>query len=169
MVKREGGKQHQLPTLGWREWAALPMLGIQRVKAKVDTGARSSALHAVHIAPFESNGVQYVRFAVHPNQRTADEDVLAEARVADVRTVKSSGGHTTRRYVIETSLALGGLVWPIELTLTPRAEMGFRMLIGREAMRGRFLVDPGRSFIQSDARATGIPKPRRAARTENTP
>lgn len=153
-------------TIGWREWVALPALGVARVKAKIDTGARSSALHAVHVTRFMNDAVPFVRFAVHPDQRTTSEETLAEARVLDERTVRSSSGHASQRYVIETQLELGEAVWTIELTLTPRPDMGFRMLIGREAVRGRFLVDPGRSFLLSQARTTSA---RRRANPPETP
>lgn len=141
-------------TIGWREWVALPSLGVARVKAKIDTGARSSALHAIHITRVMNDGVLHVRFAVHPDQRTTDEEIVAEARVLDERSIRSSSGHSSQRYVIQTQLELAGASWPVELTLTSRPDMGFRMLIGREAVRGRFLVDPGRSFVLSPGRAT---------------
>ena len=133
--------------VGWREWIALPELGIAAVKAKIDTGARSSSLHAFNIETFDRGGSPWVSFDVHPMQRDAEVTVHAEARVLEYRHVRSSSGHQTLRPVIRTQLALGGRRWSAELTLAARDEMGFRMLLGREALRGRFLVEPGRSFL----------------------
>ncbi len=132
--------------IGWREWLELPDLGIRRVKAKIDTGARSSSLHAFDVRPFERDGKQFVRFRVHPLQRENRKSVEAEAEVLEYRKVKSSNGQTSRRPVIVTTVEALGEVWQIELTLANRDEMGFRMLLGREAVRGRFLVDAGSSF-----------------------
>lgn len=137
----------ELPVLGWREWVSLPDLGIDRVKAKVDTGARSSSLHAFDMRPFEDGGVPMLRFKVHPAQKDSRTTVECRARVLDRRDVRSSSGRSSLRWVIETEVELGGRRWPIELTLTRRDAMGFRMLLGRQAVRGRFVVDPGRSFL----------------------
>lgn len=136
----------QLPAIGWREWLALPELGIARIKAKVDTGARSSALHAYDIEYSTHRGGKLVRFKVHPVQRNARIVRVCEAEVADMRNVTSSGGHVTLRPVIFTDVQLLGERWKVELTLIARDEMGFRMLLGRQAVRDHFLVDPGRSF-----------------------
>lgn len=132
--------------LGWREWIQLPDLGVRKIKAKLDTGARTSALHAFGIREFVRDGVEMVRFEIHPVQRSAAAAVQAEAVVVDHRTVKNSGGHQEVRPVIKTVVHIGDKAWPIELTLTRRDEMGFRMLLGRQALRGRAVVDPGRSF-----------------------
>jgi len=132
--------------VGWREWVALPDLGVDLIKTKVDTGARTSALHAFHIETLKRKGQDWVRFAVHPIQGDDDVVRVCTSRVHDSRVVTNSGGLSERRWVIETTIALGDESWPIELTLTNRDEMGFRMLIGRTAIKGRFLVDPGRSF-----------------------
>ncbi len=133
--------------VGWREWVRLPDLGIDRVKAKFDTGARTSALHASKIASFTKDGAAYVRFVVHPMQRRRKPEVTCVALVIDFRAVTDSSGRSEERYVIRTMLKLGKSRWPVELTLANRDQMGFRMLIGRQALRRRYLVDPGRSFI----------------------
>ncbi|MAT69605.1 MAG: ATP-dependent zinc protease [Planctomycetaceae bacterium] len=140
---------HPKLVVGWREWVALPELGIAAVKPKIDTGARSSSLHALHIEQFERDGAPWLRFDVHPLQRDSATTVRAEAPLLEYRMVKSSSGHATRRPVIVTQLELAGLCWPIELTLAARDQMGFRMLLGREALRGRFNVDPGHSYLVS--------------------
>jgi hypothetical protein len=132
--------------LGWREWVTLPELGISWVKVKVDTGARSSALHAYDVERYQRAGRAWVRFKVHPLQRNISRVVEATAPLFDQRDVRSSSGQIQSRYFIETTIELGGERWPIELTLVGRDEMGFRMLLGRQAVKGKFVVDPGRSF-----------------------
>jgi hypothetical protein len=148
-------EQEQLPVIGWREQLALPDLGITEVKAKIDTGARSSALHAFDVETFDCDGKRMVRFKVHPYQRDAYRTVTAEAELLDQRQVRNSGGQAQVRPVIQTTVELDGYTFPIELTLTNRDAMGFRMLLGRQAVRKRFLVDAGRSFLHS---ATGSRK-----------
>jgi hypothetical protein len=139
----------QLSIIGWREKVALPELGIREIKAKIDTGARSSALHAFDIEIIKRGGKQIVRFSVHPYQRDNRHTVTAEAELLDRRQVRNSGGQTQIRPVIQTIVELGGDRWSIELTLTNRDVMGFRMLLGRQAIRQRFLVDASRSFLHS--------------------
>ena len=133
--------------VGWREWIALPNLGIAAIKAKIDTGARSSSLHAFNMETFDRAGATWVRFDVHPLQRNTTATVQAEARVLEFRHIRSSSGHQTLRPVIRADLALDGRRWAVELTLAARDEMGFRMLLGREALRRRFVVDPSRSYL----------------------
>jgi len=140
-------KPKRRPAVGWREWAALPDLGIPAIKVKLDTGARSSALHAYDITRHDDETGAWVEFEVHPLQRDGCTIMRSRARLLDERWVRSSSGRRTFRPVIATTLVLGTDVWPIELTLVRRDLMGFRMLIGREALRRRFVVDPGRSFL----------------------
>ncbi|NEO31199.1 MAG: ATP-dependent zinc protease [Symploca sp. SIO3C6] len=145
-----------LSIIGWREWLTLPELGITRIKAKIDTGARSSALHAFDVETFERQGKMMVRFKVHPYQRDAQRAMTAEAELIERRHIRSSSGHLQLRPVIKTTVALGSKQWSIELTLTNRDVMGFRMLLGRQAVRQHFLVAPGRSFIYSSTKSCKI-------------
>lgn len=137
----------KLPVVGWREWLALPELGIAKIKAKVDTGARTSALHAFAIRPFKEGNKERVAFDMHPIQHDTSTVLTCQADVIDLRWVSDSGGHKELRYVILTPLQVGDMIWPIEVTLTERDTMLFRMLLGRSAIRKRFLVNPARSFI----------------------
>ncbi len=142
-------RSSKLVLVGWREWVALPDLGIPRIKAKIDTGARSSSLHAYDIRRFRRKGRSMVRFRVHPIQKNTRTTVEAEAELFDQRKVRSSSGQESLRWVIVTELDVGGRRHPIEITLTRRDAMGFRMLLGRQALRRRFMVDPGASFLAS--------------------
>jgi hypothetical protein len=140
-------KPSRRPAIGWREWVALPELGIAAVKAKVDTGARSSALHAYAIRRREEADGVWVTFKVHPLQRAPHVTVEARARLLGERRIRSSSGELTVRAVIVTPMVLGDRIWPVELTLVRRDLMGFRMLVGRQALRGRVVVNPARSFL----------------------
>ncbi len=137
--------------IGWREWVSLPQLDIQRIKVKVDTGARTSALHAFAIESFDQDGQEWVRFSVHPLQDNLDHVAVATAPVKERRIVRDSGGHEENRIVIETEIHLAEDSWPIELTLTDRENMSFRMLLGRNAIVQLYYVDPSQSFLLTDA------------------
>jgi hypothetical protein len=132
--------------IGWREWLALPDLAIPQLKAKIDTGARTSALHAFFVEPFTVNGQELVRFGVHPLQKRLDIEIICTCPVKDYRRVSDSGGHQEMRYVIETLVQLGQRCWPIEITLTNRDNMKFRMLLGRTALKG-MAIRPDRSYL----------------------
>lgn len=136
-----------LQIIGWREWIGLPVLGVPAIKAKVDTGARSSALHAYGLRIERREGEEIAVFDIHPLQRRSSPSIRVEAVVVDHRKITSSGGHHETRPVVVTNLDLMDQVWPIEVTLTRRDTMGFRMLLGRQAIRRRFAVDPGRSYL----------------------
>jgi len=137
---------NQAITLGWREWLALPGLQIPAIKAKIDTGARTSALHAFFVEPFEKDNVPVVRFGVHPLQKRADLEIICEAPIKDYRPVSDSGGHREMRYVIETEFVLGALTRRIQITLTNRDNMKFRMLLGRTALKG-ITISPDKSYL----------------------
>ena len=140
-------REKDLLTLGWREWVSLPELGLENIKAKVDTGARTSALHAFEVRQFEAGGRQRLEFKMHPRQRDNETVVVCQADVIDERVVRDSGGHAEMRWVIETPVTIGDESWPIEMTLTARDDMLFRMLLGRTAIRNRAVVDPARSYL----------------------
>jgi len=133
--------------LGSEEWCSLPELGIPSIKARVDSGAKTSALHAINIAPFIKDGMNWVKFDINPIQNNVKTIIHCEAPLVDKRVVKSSSGFREQRYVIQTPLDIGNSKWVIEMTLTNRDSMGFRMLLGREAMSGRVLVDPEQQYL----------------------
>ena len=150
---------HSSIVAGWREWVSLPQLGVDCVKAKLDTGARSSAIHAFDLEEYTQDGEPWVRFSVHPWQRSAEDAAEVTLPVHDRRLVRSSSGHEHERYVVLMDVSLVGRTVTAEMTLSRRDEMGFRMLIGREALRQGFLVDPARSYLGG--------RPRRAVRRKN--
>ena len=147
-------------TLGWREWVGLPELGLPEIKAKVDTGARTSTLHAFELHTFSEGGKPRVRFKMHPLQKDSQVVVNCVADIVDERFVTDSGGHREQRLIISTPLTIGPWSWPIEMTLTARDNMMFRMLLGRTAIKGIAMVDPSRSYT------TGKRKRRKQARKE---
>ncbi len=133
--------------IGWREWVSLPDLNIPAVKAKIDTGARTSALHAFNIQEYEADSRKMIRFDIRPLQRRKKLILHCVSPLLEQRMVSDSGGHWERRYVILTPVMLGGKSWPIEITLTHRDTLKFRMLLGRTALRGHYLVDPEQSYL----------------------
>ncbi len=137
----------ELKIIGWREWVSLPGLKIDQIKAKVDSGAKTSSLHAFNMKTYKRGRFEYVKFNIHPEQRTSKDEIECRAKIEEYRKVKSSNGATELRPVILTPVTLMGETWEIEITLTNRDEMGFRMLLGRESMRKRFLIDTGKSFL----------------------
>lgn len=138
---------HSSTLTGWREWVTLPNIGVSHIKAKIDTGAQTSALHADDVEEFSRDGSDWVRFTVHPWQHNDNEALRVELPVHDRRTVRSSSGHSQDRLVVLMDIELLGRRIPAEFTLTSRHEMVFRMLIGREALRQGFLVDPAASYL----------------------
>ncbi|PKM13418.1 MAG: ATP-dependent zinc protease [Gammaproteobacteria bacterium HGW-Gammaproteobacteria-3] len=140
--------ENALSALGWREWLALPEFNIRRIKAKVDTGARTSALHAFFIDPYLKGSQHWLVFGIHPNQHDRDTIIECHAPVKDRRLVSDSGGHKSRRYVIETRILIGHFLLTTEMTLTNRDSMKFRMLLGRTALQNNFVINPQASFLQ---------------------
>lgn len=137
--------------LGWREWVCLPALKIPAIKAKIDTGARTSALHAFKLNTYKADGIDIVEFAIHPLQKRTDIVLTCTAEIADYRRVSDSGGHREMRYVIKTPVRIGNVIQEIEITLTDRETMQFRMLLGRTAMTDSIIVDPSASYLTGQA------------------
>ena len=140
-------RKQKRKTIGWREWVSLPDLGVKEIKAKVDTGADNSSLHAFNLERFEEDGRRMVRFDIHPHQRKRKPSVSCVAEVVGERMVKNPGGRAERRPVIRTTLIVAGEEFEALINLTTRDEMTFRMLLGRRTVRQNFIVDPGRSFL----------------------
>lgn len=136
------------PIIGWEEWCVFPDLNLPAIKAKIDTGAKTSALHAYDLAPFKKDGQDYLRFKVHPIQRNHDIERTCEARIVDYRFVTSSNGEREKRYVIQTTFQIGEISFVSDITLTTRYGMRFRMLLGKEALKkGKFLVNVSKSYV----------------------
>ncbi|HVR79507.1 MAG TPA: RimK/LysX family protein [Acidimicrobiia bacterium] len=144
--------------IGWREWVQLPELGVLETKAKVDTGADNSSLHAFNVERVERNGVDYVRFEVHPKQRSKMPTIQCEAPLAMVKKVKNPGGRIELRPMIRTKVVVAGVELEALVNLTSRDEMGFRMLLGRRTLRSRFVIDPGRSYLGARPRRDEDPE-----------
>ncbi|MEL7542834.1 MAG: RimK/LysX family protein, partial [Pseudomonadota bacterium] len=144
MVEEALRRPRPLALIGWREWVVFPQFDEVAIKAKIDTGAKTSAVHAYNIVETEVDGASHVAFDLHPVQRKATPLVSCQAPVLDRRDIKNSGGQSERRYVIRASVVIGAHAFEIDMTLTRRDEMGFRMLLGRDAVKRRFLVNPAR-------------------------
>ncbi len=162
-------------TVGCEEWCALPGLDIPAIKVRVDSGAKTSSLHAFNVHAFKCGDEPWVRFDVHPLQKNRKTTVSCEAQVVDRRMVKNSGGGIEKRYVIKVPIAVRSRTWTIELTLANRDSMGYRMLLGREAMAGRMVIDPEESFCLGAPSASrvrrlyGIPAPlKKSARSQRS-
>ena len=145
--RAKGHSSRPAVRVGWREWVGLPDLGVRHIKAKLDTGARSSSLHAFDLTEFERDGVAWVRFRIQPWQKSAEDAQQVELPVHDRRSIRSSNGQVQQRYVVVMHLQLLEQTFPVEVTLARRDAMGFRLLIGREALRRGFLVDSGASYL----------------------
>ncbi len=145
-------KKNLLKTIGWREWVALPELGVNKIKVKVDTGARTSSIHAFDMEIYTRAGQDYVKYKLHPNQKDIKKTISCKSKVIEYRSIRSSNGAIEHRPVILTDISVFGLTWPIEITLTNRDEMGFRMLLGRASIKNMFLVNPGKSFLSNEKR-----------------
>jgi hypothetical protein len=133
--------------IGWREWVALPEFGVGRIKAKIDTGAKTSAIHAYRIQELEQDGASYAEFYLHPMQNRNKPEIFCIAPIVDKRLIKSSNGVAQERLIVRTTLEMGERSWEIDLSLTNRDDMGFRLLIGRDALRKNIVIRPGRSFL----------------------
>ncbi|GLP96294.1 ATP-dependent zinc protease family protein [Paraferrimonas sedimenticola] len=136
--------------IGNLEMCQLPDLGISDLQVRIDTGAKTSSLHVDNLKRIKKNGRPWVKFDLHPDIHSVDELVACEAPLHDIRRVKSSNGVSQERYVIKSTLNLGGQSWPIEITLTDRSDMSYLMLLGREGMAKRVLVDPSQTFLLSE-------------------
>ena len=143
-------KDTKMKIIGWREWVSLPDLKIKKIKVKVDTGARTSSLHAYDIQKYSRSGKDFVKFKIHTDQGNVTKPLSLHHKVLEYRKVKSSNGQSELRPVILTDIELLGERWPIEITLTNRDEMGFKMLLGRASFRGKFLVNAGKSFYSKE-------------------
>ncbi|MEM9012778.1 MAG: RimK/LysX family protein [Pseudomonadota bacterium] len=154
--------------IGWREHVSLPDLGIAHLAAKIDTGARTAALHAVDQMPFEQDGKPWVEFMVPVHNRRSPRRISLP--IVDEREIKNTGGVPERRLIVRTRLLLGRRTWQIEVSLANREKMEFDLILGRTAIRRRrFLVDPGKSFLLDPPKAPGPPRPAAAGGPALTP
>jgi hypothetical protein len=142
--------------IGWREYVSLPDLGVEQISAKIDSGARTSCLHAMNIEEFYKGDDLYVRFATQPKRKDTKFEVTCEAQVKEKRIVKSSNGTESKRYVIVTNVQMGNYKWPVEMTLTGRKKMTYKMLFGRTSMGVDFLINPTHSYLQGEPRHEGV-------------
>lgn len=133
--------------VGWREWLAMDDLGVDRILAKVDTGAKTCALHTFYITPFERDNEAWLTFGLHPDRDSSERELHCQAPIKERRDVTDSGGHTENRYVIETNISLAGKTFPVEVTLTNRDNMRYRLLLGRNALRRGFIVESSKSYL----------------------
>lgn len=159
----ESSRRPSLQVIGWREWVGLPDLHVRRIKAKIDTGARSSSIHAFDVETYCVGEVERVKFSIHPIQFRDDIVVEADAPILERRHIRSSNGEVSERIVIRTQLEIRRRRMWMDLTLANRDTMGFRMLVGREAIRERYLVDPSASYRAGTRRRKrygGPPSPR---------
>lgn len=145
-MNEKSNQQQDVEIIGWREWVSLPKLGIPHIKAKVDTGARTSALHAFKLNPYKEKGRQRIKFSIHPLQKDMETVIDCDTEVADIRWITDSGGHREKRYVIQTPITIGTKEYDIEITLTNRDTMQFRMLLGRNGIKPHFIVNPAISY-----------------------
>ncbi|WNO09999.1 ATP-dependent zinc protease [Teredinibacter sp. KSP-S5-2] len=134
-------------TVGCLEMCSLPDIGIHNLEVRVDTGAKTSSLHVDHVKKYSKKGKPWIRFDIHPDAYNVEDVIKCESALFDVRSVKSSNGVSEERYVIKTLLQLGDKSWPIEITLTDRSDMSYLMLLGRQGMAGKVLVDPSQTFL----------------------
>ncbi|MEM8770851.1 MAG: RimK/LysX family protein [Pseudomonadota bacterium] len=156
--QKQKRKRSARTLIGWREWASFPDLGVNRINAKIDTGAKSSAIHAFRIREIELDGAAGVEFFLHPRQRRKTPEIFCRTPLIDKRTIRSSNGQEEERFVIRTRLSMGKKIWKIDLTLTNRDAMGFRLLIGRDALRRKFNIDPGASYLLGEIAETSSGK-----------
>lgn len=147
ITKKNGKKSKIKQKIGWKEWVALPELNIREIKAKVDTGACTSALHAEILSIIEYQGEQYIRFKVYHDQSDKIAPKICKAKLVANRFVTSSSGHREKRYVIVTTVIVGKLSFITEITLTDRSPLRFRMLLGRLALRKHFIIDPAKTHL----------------------
>ena len=145
-VKKGKAARSQRAVIGWREWAAFPDLGVERINAKIDTGAKSSAIHALKVREIDIDGEAHAAFFLHPLQGRGKPQIACCEPIVDRRVIRSSNGQEEARLVIRTRLAMGDRVWKIELTLADRDAMGYRLLIGRDALGRKYLVNPAASY-----------------------